>query len=119
MKSIKPHSHPGKLSIIDGRSAEGRRLSVIRSSLAEHVGGNPSVAQSLLIDRIAILCLRMELMDKRALQAGAITDRSAREYLGWNNSVSRMIRQLGLKGAADKQPSLSEYIARKTEPAAA
>ncbi len=114
MKRIGPHSRPGKLAIVDGRSAEARRMKEVRAELTEHLGGKPSVAHRLLIDRVAMLLLRMELMDKEALGGTAMTERDQRAYLGWHNAVSRSLRHLGLNGAPGKAaPSLAEYIAAR------
>ncbi len=90
----------------------------IRQELAKHVGGKPSVAQSMLIERIAVLILRMELMDKEALSGGPMTDKDQRTYLGWANAVSRSLRHLGLKGQEGKAPSLDDILkAGKGQPA--
>jgi hypothetical protein len=42
----------GSLGKLDGRSAEGRVVRQLEAELTEHVGGSPSVAQKLLIERI-------------------------------------------------------------------
>jgi hypothetical protein len=104
--------------VIDGRRAEAYRMKEVRADLVSHVGGHPTVTQALLIDRIAVLLLRMELMDAEALRGSAMSDKDAKAYLGWNNTVSRMLRQLGLKGAANRGPTLADYISRKSEPPA-
>ncbi|MDE2343423.1 MAG: hypothetical protein KGL63_08555, partial [Betaproteobacteria bacterium] len=80
------------------------------AELASHLGGKPSTTQRILIDRVATLLLRMELMDKETFAGGAQTDRDRRTYLGWHNAVSRSLRHLGLKGADGKAPTLSDYL---------
>ncbi|MDE1906711.1 MAG: hypothetical protein KGH75_09725 [Rhodospirillales bacterium] len=117
MKPITPHSRPGKLAILDGRRAEARRMKEIRLELAQHVGGKPSATQRLLIDRVAMMMLRMELMDKEALNGTPMADRDQRAYLGWANAVSRALRHLGLKGVDGKAPGLADYLnARRDTP---
>jgi hypothetical protein len=113
MKRIGPHSRPGKLAVIDGRSAEARRMKVIRADLTAHVGDNVSTTQKMLIGRIAMLMLRMELMDRKALKHGDLTEKDAREYLGWNNAVARMLKTLGLAGAPAKQRTLQDHLAER------
>ncbi len=113
MATIGPHSRPSKLAVIDGRSAEARRMKEIRAELFEHLGGQASKTQAMLIGRIAVLTLRIELMDRAALKGGAVPDNDAKQYLAWNNALSRMLRQLGLKGTPAKAPSLAEHIASK------
>ncbi len=113
MTPIGPHSRPHKLAVIDGRRAEARRMRTIRAELTAHVGGKPSATQKMMIERIATLLLRIELMDRRALKEGDMTERDTRSYLAWANAVTRMLRQIGLQGAATKAPSLAEYLAAK------
>lgn len=111
MQRIGPHSRPHKLQVIDGRSAEARRMKAIRAELVEHVGGNPSTAQRLLIDRVAMLLLRMELMDREALAGSPMTDIDQRAYLGWNNAVSRALRHLGLDSKEQpKRKTLADHL---------
>jgi hypothetical protein len=113
MKLISPHSRPGKLAVLDGRRAEARRMKETRQELTQHLGGSPSVTQRLMIDRIATMMLRMELMDREAFNGTPMSDRDQRAYLGWANSVSRMLRHLGLKGADGKAPTLKDYFAKQ------
>lgn len=98
MNRIGPHSRPDKLAVVDGRRAEAKLMKAIRAELAQHVGGTPSATQRMLIERCAMLSLRIQLMDRIALKEGAMTEKSAREYLCWTNALSRLLRQLGLKG---------------------
>jgi hypothetical protein len=87
----------------------------IRAELVDHTGGSPSVTQRMLIDRIAVLMLRMELMDRRSLQAGDLTEKDTREYLAWNNAVARMLKTLGLEGkpAKAKAKTLADHLAER------
>jgi hypothetical protein len=113
MTRIGPHSRPHKLAVIDGRRAEARRLKEVRAELTAHVGGNPSTTQKMVIARIAMLTLRMELMDGRALKTGDMTEKDAREYLAWNNTVSRMLMQLGVHAAPARPRTLADHLASK------
>ncbi len=117
MTPLGPHSRPGKLALIDGRTAEARRLKTIREELAQHLGGKASIVQRMMIERVSILLLRMELMDRKALSEGSLGERDSREYLGWNNAASRMLRTLGLHGAPMPAPDINGYLAsRPAEP---
>jgi hypothetical protein len=42
------------------------------------------------------------MMDTRALESGGMTERDSRQYLAWSNSLTRTLRELGLKSAAQK-----------------
>ena len=85
----------------------------ITEELTAHCGGNPSAVQRRLIQRAAILHLRLALMDEQIEPDGSITEKHAREYLCWNNAYVRTLRTLGLKGVSSA-PSLADYLAGKT-----
>jgi len=97
--------------MIDGRRAEARRMKAIRRELVAHLGGTASVTQNMLIGRIAVLMLRVELMDKKALEIGGQTDHDARQYLAWSNTISKMLRHLGLKGVPPREKTLADHLA--------
>ncbi|GAN81464.1 hypothetical protein [Acidocella aminolytica] len=110
MPKIGPHSSAVALAKLDGRTKEARRLKEIRTELCEHLGGTPSSTQTILIDRVAILLLRLEIMDAKALDGTPMTDHDQRAYLAWANALSRMLRHLGLKGQAGKPPTLADVL---------
>lgn len=95
---------------IDGRSREGRYLRNFEAMLAQHVGGKPSATQRVLIARAAKLALRLELFDERTM-AVELGERSAREYLALSNHLRLCMRELGLKGAEPRAPSLAGAFA--------
>lgn len=106
MKKIGPHSRPDSLRKLDGRSKEARLLKSVRSALVEHLGGDPSITQFVLIDRAAWLILHMGLMDNHMLQGGAPAERDSRQYLAWANTLTRTMRSLGL----DKSPTVTRGL---------
>jgi hypothetical protein len=118
-RRIGPHSRLLARGSVDGRSREGRFLAAARAELAAHVGGAPSKAEAVLIDRVAWLRLHLALIDERAAGGNPMTGHDQRAYLALSNAVVRAMRQLGLKGAAERAPSLAEYLATKAEGAAA
>jgi hypothetical protein len=84
-----------------------------RADLVAHVGGAPSATQRALIDRAVMLTVHLAMIDRKALQPGAeLTEFDRRQYLAWSNALTRLMRQLGPKCAAEKPPSLSDYIAQ-------
>ena len=102
----------------DGRSREGKFLRRIEAELTAQVGGSPSFGQKLLIRRISRATLRLEAFDAK-LDAGSWTSHDARTYGGLSNSLRLMLKELGLKAAAPKAPSLQDYIASKAAAKAA
>jgi hypothetical protein len=99
MPRIGPHSRPDKLQIVDGRLAEGRLMARVRAELTQHLGGSPSATQRILIDRAAALSLRIHLMDRESARSGEMSERNGRQYLAWSNSLTRVLRQIGLAAA--------------------
>lgn len=106
MSKIGPHSRPGVLAVIDGRRAEAKLLRSVRADLAKHLGGTPSATQRMLIDQAAMLTLRLHLMDRQSLQDAEMSERNGRQYLAWANSLSRLLRQLGLEASPPPQPKM-------------
>ena len=84
----------------------------VRKDLIAHLGGNPSVTQRVMIDRAAWLSLRIALLDAKILD-GSFTEHDSRTYLAWSGHLSRLMRDLGLKGAAQTPRSLREHLAAK------
>lgn len=84
----------------------------VRRDLIAHVGGKPSATQTALIERAATLSLLVAQLDAKALRAGAMTEHDSRTYLAWSNSLTRTLKQLGMQGAPEKPPSLSDIIGR-------
>jgi hypothetical protein len=109
-RRLSPHSRPSRIAVLDRRSCEFKRLSVIRDGLLEHLGGQASPVQLALIERAATLTLHIETFDKRAFANGGLDEKSSRVYLGYTNSLSRLLRQLGIKAAAAPPQSLAEYF---------
>jgi hypothetical protein len=111
MPKLGPHSRPDKLQIIDGRLAEAKLMACVREELSQHLGGKPSATQKILIDRAAALSLRLHLMDRETARSGGVmTDRNGRQYLAWNNSLTRLLTQIGLESASARPLSPSEAL---------
>jgi hypothetical protein len=82
---------------IDGRTVPGRRANSTRVSLVLALGGHPTVAQRLGIERAVTLAYRLAQMDA-ALAAGEMVDDAA--YLGAADAYAAALRALGLEPAA-------------------
>lgn len=84
----------------------------VREELSQHLGGKPNPAQKILIDRAAALSLRLHLMDRESARAGQMSERNGRQYLAWNNSLTRLLAQIGLEPASARPLSPSEALAQ-------
>jgi hypothetical protein len=114
-----PHSRPTGLTKLDGRTREAKLLMQVRGELMKHIGGAPNAAQRLLIEQAAQMSLRIAMMDAKTAEGRELTPHDSRVYLAWSNSLSKTLRHLGLKGAAERGPDLATYLASKAKAAAA
>jgi hypothetical protein len=96
---------------VDGRSAEGRFIRDLERQLIAHVGGVPTIAQKLLIDRIVKCTMQIDALDRK-LADGDWTDHDARTHGGLINRQRLLLREIGLQPATPKPPSLAEVTAR-------
>jgi hypothetical protein len=97
---------------IDGRSREGRFIRSYESTLVEHIGGDPSVTQKMIIARATRIALHLELLDERVFKLGhSLTQFDFTHYCAWSNALTRMLSVSGLEGAARKAPQLETYLA--------
>ena len=110
---LTPHSRLLARGCIDGRSREGRFLAAARAELVAHVGGNPSATQRVTIERVSWLRLHVMLLDEKVAGGKPLTEHDRRTYCAFSNSLVRAMRELGLKGAAPRQRTLAEHLARK------
>jgi hypothetical protein len=118
MPALGPYSRPSVLAKLDGRTREARLLAEVRADLTAHVGGSPSATQRRMIERCAWLSLWVAQLDAKAIEGGGLTDHDHRTYLAWSAALTRMLRQLGWKGASAKRPSLAEHLAARAGAAA-
>ena len=94
--AVGPYSSPITLAKLDGRTREGRLLREHTTDLLDHIGGKPSAPQRRLIALAGNLALQIALMDRRFVEAHAVTEREGRQYLAWANAYRRTLQALGL-----------------------
>jgi hypothetical protein len=113
---VRPHSKPSALRKVDQRTREAAHLRRVKAELREHVGGKPSITQSMLIDRCAMLSLRVHQLDAAMAAGEAISDFAARSYLAWSNSLVRTLRELGVKPSTKTNgpTDLEAYLASRS-----
>jgi hypothetical protein len=99
VRTTGPYSREAAIARPRAQTKEARFCNHVRDELTAQVGGTPSATQKYLIERIVMVLLRIELMDNVALRNSTLTESQARDYLAWNNTVSRMLRALGTKPA--------------------
>jgi len=64
----------------------------------------------VMIERATRLTLQLAMLDAKP---EGMTAHDSRTYLAWTNALTRLMRQLGMTGAAQRPPSLADHIARQ------
>ena len=77
------------------------------------LGGEPSVAQTLLVRRAARALWLLDELDFKLAEGDSWTDCDSRVMGGLNNNVRLLLRELGIKAAQPKKPSLAEYLQQR------
>jgi hypothetical protein len=93
-------SHPLALGELDKRTNEGRYVETVRKALYDHVGGDPSAPQQLLIGAIALTALRIEFSVKKILDDRQVAEGDDNRHLAWVNSLRRSLVAIGLERRA-------------------
>jgi hypothetical protein len=117
MPKLGPYSSNATLAKLDQRTKEARLANSLRKELTAHVGGNPSIAQRLLIDQACQLQLRIAMMDREGTDTG-MSERRQVEYLAWCGKLTLIVDKLGLQAASSRPPTPQEALAafRKANP---
>jgi hypothetical protein len=94
----------GSLDRLDRRTHAGRAARDLTAALVQHIGGEPTIAQKLLIERIVKMKLQLDgLGDK--LEMG--------EWTALSNAYRLTLRELDrMKSPKKAAPSLEEVIAQ-------
>lgn len=96
---------------VDGRSRLGKWMNHLRGELIRHVGGEPTVAESILIEQIVIKTLKSHLY-----HVGLFKDKEfgSRDHaLAIQNSIRLDLLALGLQRRAKKIIDLDAYVREK------
>lgn len=102
----------------DGRSERGRFIRHLEAELISYVGGEPTIAQRLLIDRTIKIRLQLDLLDDK-LVSDNWTAHDQRTYGALLNAQRLCLRELtGLKAQPLKRSSviaaLAEAVAKES-----
>lgn len=94
--AVGPYTKDDARLIADKRSAPARRYRQLVKSLSEdpHLTHPLTPAQTLLIQRTAMLVTRMDFLDKKIIANKEFTEHDNNQYLAWNNAVRRNLDRL-------------------------
>jgi hypothetical protein len=110
---IGAHSRLFTFAKLDKRRKEAWFMQRVRQHLAEHVG-SPSFVQRLLIERAAVLMLRLALFDQKVVDNEPIPLHSDQWIVAWQNALVRTLAALGVKGTPGAAPAneVASYLAQ-------
>lgn len=100
---------------LDGRSAPARALIAKVLAHREQLGGEVSVREAVLIDKLGKLELVSEILEARLLVkvcgGGSPSDAELAQWLGLLDRISRLCLALGLRQTEARQPrSLEDWL---------
>jgi hypothetical protein len=101
---------------LDTRTKLSRAAEAFRHDPISHVGGKPNAVQTALINQAVQLQMRVLAMDAAFVDNGGQSAHDAKQYLAWANAITRLLGRLGIKGAAEKPPSLAELLGAPASP---
>jgi hypothetical protein len=97
---------------VDKRTKEAWLIEKVRKALQAEIGPNRTVVQNYLIDRAAILALRLAQIDRRIIEEETLTILDNSQTVAWQNALTRVLVALGAnKSNAIHRPSLNEIRA--------
>ena len=102
-----------------GRTRERQAAKRFRAELVAHVGGNPSVTQQAIIERIVQLQLHLSVMDRRFASDHTMSAHDSKVYLAWAGALARLLKQLGLQAGKPPARTLADHLAEKAATARA
>lgn len=112
VRTIGPYSSSVTLAKLDGRTRKAALMRRVREELSAHVGGKPNAPQRLLIERCAMLNLRLSLLDHKIALGQDFTLPDTNYYIAWSNALARTLAQLGIQSPQleAKAPTLRDLF---------
>jgi hypothetical protein len=68
----------------------------VRRDLTAHIGGNPTAPQRMLIERAAILTLRLSKLDQKIIDDASFTLHDNNHAVAWSNALTKCMKTLGV-----------------------
>jgi hypothetical protein len=95
---------------LDARTLEGKTERRAIRELTEHVGGNPTFPQQVLITRAARLLVMVEHMERHLIESDEMSDWASRQMLAWVNTLRRTLQALGMDRPQRAPKRLADVI---------
>jgi hypothetical protein len=101
-RDIGAYCRPLTLAKLDGRTREAGLMRRVRAELTAHCGGAPSFPQRALIERAAVLALRIAQIEAKMLAGEVLTLHDNNHAIAWHNAYRRTLAAIGLDAAPAK-----------------
>ena len=95
---------------IDGRLYEGKLERRTIKDLTEHLGGQLTPPQEILVRQAAKLVVTLDILGVELVDKGEVSDFAGRRYLAWVNTLRRMLETLGIERSEQAPASLAEVL---------
>ena len=106
------------LAKLDRRTKEAGYIEWVRHDLTQAVGGSPSIPQKMLIERAAVLSLRLAKIDQKIIDDADLTLHDNNFVIAWTNALRRVLQALGIDGpTAPPVAAMSDVGAEPAWPA--
>ena len=99
-----------RLRRLDGRTREGQREREVIAELTAHLGGKPTTPQLILVQRVAKLLVVIELLERRLIEKGEVSDFAGRQYLAWVNTLRLLLQLIGIERSEQAPARLAEVL---------
>ena len=96
---------------LDGRTALAKMMNLIKREMVKHVGGEPSIAQAILIERVVHKAIKAYIYETNFFSNP--NQGSKDHYLALVNSLRLDLTALGLEKRVKKILDLTEYLNQK------
>jgi hypothetical protein len=96
--------------LLDRRTNEGKFAFEVERALVDHVGGEPTGPQLLLIKCAALKALRIALMSRKVVTNESLTDLNDRQLVCWMNSLRRDLQALGMERPEQQPKRLADVL---------
>jgi hypothetical protein len=102
-RKIGPYTRTSLPRDLDGRTRAAAFVKGLCAELTKFVGDSPTLIQRQLIDRAAMLALRIEFMEQKVRHNEPMGLHDTNHYLAWSNTYRRYL--LAIIGTADNYRS--------------
>jgi hypothetical protein len=97
-------------ALLDRRTQEGRFAAEVEDGLVEHLGGEVTAPQRLLIRCAALKALRVALLSRLMVTKEGMTDLCDRQLVAWMNSLRLDLQALGMERPEQAPRTLQAYL---------